>query len=137
MTVLPKLLPELSVLLPWCSGTSCISGDSKLLRSAGWRRVAGRNMAGAAGGRSRWLRPVSCGARGSALRWCCAAGTGREVLAPCAPPCVVLPQPRTHVIHMAGAVRLRLSCDAREFREGACSGHYVAARLCALSGCFI
>lgn len=107
------------------------------LRSAGWRRVAGRNMAGAAGGRSRWLRPVSCGARGSALRWCCAAGTGREVLAPCAPPCVVLPQPRTHVIHMAGAVRLRLSCDAREFREGACSGHYVAARLRALSGCFI
>lgn len=86
------------------------------LRSAGWRRAAGRNMAVAAGGRSRWLCPVSCGARGSALRWCRAAGTGRQLLAPCAPPCVLLPRPLAHVIHVAGAARLRLRCDAREFR---------------------
>lgn len=32
VTLLPKLVAELSVLLPWCSGTSCISGDSKSLK---------------------------------------------------------------------------------------------------------
>lgn len=44
VTVLPKLLPELSVLLPWCSGTSCISGDSKLLKNKKHTKETSKNL---------------------------------------------------------------------------------------------